>query len=131
MEDIFNPGFGASPQLNDSSNVNAVYPRADGKTVISGRFTHIGAAYRKNLARLNPDGSLDGGFEVDPGAFAGVDAVTAAPGTLIVATAADGMHSIGRVQEGTSTTIKRLQEYSTALVTAAVIGKIDVRGSRR
>jgi uncharacterized delta-60 repeat protein len=64
----FNPGvFSGSPPLQEApiSSVAAVHSLAvqpDGKIVIGGVFTGIGNAQRRSLARLNTDGSLDGGF---------------------------------------------------------------------
>ncbi len=49
--------------------VNAIAAQADGKVVISGSFDHVDGIYRKRLARLNSDGSLDSTF--DPGTSAG------------------------------------------------------------
>src|SRR6185503_652741 len=37
-------------------------PQADGKILIGGQFTSVGATPRTNLARLNADGSVDGTF---------------------------------------------------------------------
>ena len=36
--------------------------QADGKILIGGGFTTIGGVARNYIARLNPDGSLDTGF---------------------------------------------------------------------
>ncbi len=47
------PNFGES--LGLLYNIDVVRPQADGKVVVGGRF-------RRHLARLNADGSLDGGF---------------------------------------------------------------------
>jgi len=49
-----------------SGSGNAVYSMAvqsDGKVVIGGNFMTIGGMSRNNIARLNPDGSLDTGFQ--------------------------------------------------------------------
>ena len=37
--------------------------QADGKILIGGGFTTIGGVARNRIARLNPDGSLDTGFD--------------------------------------------------------------------
>jgi uncharacterized delta-60 repeat protein len=49
--------------------VNAIAVQADGKVIISGAFDHVDSVFRKRLARLNTDGSLDSTF--DPGTGAG------------------------------------------------------------
>jgi len=54
-----NDGF--DPTANGS--VLALAVQADGKIVIGGHFTQVGALTRNNVARLNPDGSVDSGFD--------------------------------------------------------------------
>lgn len=48
------------PSGNPSANTLAIQP--DGKIIVGGAFETIGAASRRNLARLNPDGSNDASF---------------------------------------------------------------------
>ena len=52
----FNPGLGAS---GSAATVYAVALQADGKTVAGGTFSQSGNQARGNIARFNPDGSLD------------------------------------------------------------------------
>lgn len=61
--DSFNPG------VNGGVYSLAVQP--DGKILVGGYFTAVGGQTRLNLARLNPDGSLDTGF--NSGASGGTD----------------------------------------------------------
>ncbi len=42
--------------------VNAIVVQSDGKVIIGGRFTAVSGQPRGNLARLNPDGTLDRSF---------------------------------------------------------------------
>lgn len=42
--------------------VNAIVAQPDGKVIIGGRFTSVNGQPRGNLARLNPDGTLDASF---------------------------------------------------------------------
>jgi uncharacterized delta-60 repeat protein len=42
--------------------VNRIFVQSDGKIVIGGWFTHVNGAERAQIARLNPDGSLDSSF---------------------------------------------------------------------
>ncbi|MBX0292680.1 T9SS type A sorting domain-containing protein [Hymenobacter sp. HSC-4F20] len=42
----------------------ALARQPDGKLLAAGDFNKVGAAYRKNLARLNADGSLDTNFDI-------------------------------------------------------------------
>ncbi|MBI4324674.1 MAG: immunoglobulin domain-containing protein [Chloroflexi bacterium] len=63
--DGFNPCNGFNP------SVGAVLIQGDGKMIVSGDFTNVNGALRNGLARLNPDGSLDAGFDAGSGAWPG------------------------------------------------------------
>jgi uncharacterized delta-60 repeat protein len=67
LDSGFNPGSGADAPVSSF----AVQP--DQKIVIGGYFQLFNGMVRKNLARLNPDGSLDTGFVADQNG--GVDAL--------------------------------------------------------
>lgn len=57
----------------------------DGSMVIGGIFSSVGGQPRQNLARLNPDGSLDAAFVPQPGLLPTVSGVLALPdGRVIV-----------------------------------------------
>ncbi|MDX1905915.1 MAG: T9SS type A sorting domain-containing protein [Bacteroidia bacterium] len=64
LDTSFNPGaeFGAQLILQ----INSIAFQQDGKMVIAGAFTSFNGVPRKNIVRLNTDGSLDASF--DPGA---------------------------------------------------------------
>src|SRR2546425_11275198 len=47
-------------KLSKDGNVYAMVRQSDGKIVIGGAFTAVNSVARLNLARLNPDGSVDG-----------------------------------------------------------------------
>ncbi|ERM80129.1 hypothetical protein P872_14365, partial [Rhodonellum psychrophilum GCM71 = DSM 17998] len=53
----FDPGIGAS------SWVNTIALQSDGKILIGGLFTSYNGTLKNNIARLNPDGSLDSSFD--------------------------------------------------------------------
>jgi uncharacterized delta-60 repeat protein len=73
LDQSFDPGTGAN------SSVSAVLVQPDGKILCGGSFSSHNGTPRAGLMRLNPDGSLDDGF--DPGAGPN-NAVTAlAPST--------------------------------------------------
>ena len=57
LEATFNP--------NANGVVRALVTRADGKILIAGDFTMIGATARNRIALLNADGTLDSGFNPD------------------------------------------------------------------
>ena len=61
LDNTFNTGAG----LNDFAIGIAVQP--DGKVVIGGYFTTVNLSAKEHLARLNADGSLDGGFNTAVG----------------------------------------------------------------
>jgi uncharacterized delta-60 repeat protein/uncharacterized repeat protein (TIGR01451 family) len=63
----FNTGTGPS-----GYNVITTAIQSDGKIIIGGVFSKFNGAARNNIARLNPDGSLDAGFHVGTGANGGV-----------------------------------------------------------
>lgn len=80
LDTTFQTGTGAE------FNVQAIAVQPDGKIVIGGQFTTFNGVPRNHLARLNPDGTLDTGF--DPGAGPGgfVNAVALQPdGKILVA----------------------------------------------
>jgi uncharacterized delta-60 repeat protein len=53
-------GFGSGEGV--TGEVLAIATQKDGKVVIGGSFTAVNGVTRQNLARLNPDGSLDTSF---------------------------------------------------------------------
>lgn len=56
VDAAFSPGYGVD------GNVNALAVQPDGKMLVGGEFDHVNGVFYDNLARLNPDGSLDPGF---------------------------------------------------------------------
>src|SRR5262249_8703829 len=58
----FDPGAGTD------GPVNSIALQPDGKLLIGGEFTRVNGNSRTGIARLNPDGTLDGSF--DPGSGA-------------------------------------------------------------
>jgi uncharacterized delta-60 repeat protein len=78
---------GAGPD----GSVGAIAVRPDGKVIISGAFGSYDGVARPGLAQLNPNGSLDDGFNPEGGMTIGTDRATAgslalqADGKLLVA----------------------------------------------
>ncbi|MES2838338.1 MAG: T9SS type A sorting domain-containing protein [Bacteroidota bacterium] len=58
----FDPGTGAN------NSVEAIQIQGDGKIIIGGGFTSYNGVPRKNIARLNSDGTLDTNFDTSVGA---------------------------------------------------------------
>lgn len=65
----FNPGTGAN------GPVYAIAVQTDGRVLIGGEFTHVNDVARNNIARLQPDGSVDLTFNPGLGADAPVRAI--------------------------------------------------------
>jgi uncharacterized delta-60 repeat protein len=61
LDTTFDPGPGPD------HNVFAVARQADGRVLIGGAFAGVSEVVRQNVARLNPDGSLDAGFDTTNG----------------------------------------------------------------
>lgn len=62
--------MGFNPQPNSSVtfyNVAGLAVQPDGKILVGGLFTTVGGVTRNHIARINPDGSLDSGFNPDAG----------------------------------------------------------------
>ena len=58
--------FNAS--LNDGGYLMTIAHQSDGKLVIAGSFTTVNGTPRNNIARLNPDGSVDPDYDTSLGA---------------------------------------------------------------
>jgi uncharacterized delta-60 repeat protein len=84
-EGVLEAGFSPAAIVGTSSGqVFSLAVQGDGKILVGGWFTSLGGQPRNYLGRLNPDGSLDGGF--DPGANNSV---------LAMAVQADGKILVG------------------------------------
>ena len=55
-----NPAF--APTVRTNGNIAFIATQADGKQLIGGNFSRVGAVLEPSLARLNIDGSLDTSF---------------------------------------------------------------------
>ena len=60
LEMVPSPGLGSRP--------GAVALQPDGRILVTGTFTNSAGATLPGLVRLNPDGSIDSSFNLDPGA---------------------------------------------------------------
>lgn len=68
VDNSFQPGTGATAGSN-TARIQDMILLSDGKILIAGEFTLYNGTSRRNVARLNADGTLDSGF--DPGTGAG------------------------------------------------------------
>lgn len=73
LDASFDPGVGP----NDIVWALSVQP--DGKVLVAGQFTSVDGVPRNRIARLNPDGSLDTGFDPGSGANYTIDSLTLQP----------------------------------------------------
>jgi uncharacterized delta-60 repeat protein len=88
----FNPGAGGA---NDPPRVSSVALQWDGKILVGGNFTRLGGQTRNYLGRLNPDGSLDTGF--NPGANGSVDSIILqADGRILIGGTFDMLGGVAR-----------------------------------
>src|SRR5947209_5906117 len=62
---------------NANGNVYVVVVQPDGKILIGGTFTTVLGVARNNIARLNPDGTLDTAFNPNANSYVGSIAVQA------------------------------------------------------
>ncbi len=75
------------PNVTSTRGTGAVFAiavQADGKIVVGGTFTSVGGQTRNNIARLNPDGSLDASFDPNASFFVEALAVQADGKILVV-----------------------------------------------
>ena len=56
-----------SIRLADEAEIKALEPQADGKIIVGGRFVTLGGLVRRDIMRLNTDGSIDSSFDVGSG----------------------------------------------------------------
>jgi uncharacterized delta-60 repeat protein len=75
--------FGSGEGVN--GEVLAAVVQADGKIVIGGRFSAVNGIVRNNIARLNPDGTLDRSFAEQEGVNGQVNALVLQSSGHIVA----------------------------------------------
>ncbi len=61
------------------ATILAIALQPDGKILIGGIFSQYNDVPRKHLARLNPDGSLDVGFDSENGTNFGIDTIILQP----------------------------------------------------
>src|SRR5882762_8986054 len=57
-----------NPDVGTDGLVYAVAVQADGKVLIGGSFSSVRNITRKRIARFNPDGTVDSGFDTSVGA---------------------------------------------------------------
>ncbi len=111
LDGSFSPGTVLTANyLTDYFAVNSLAVQGDGKVIVGGTFA-VNVTNSINLARLNADGSLDGGFSLSKGADSDVLAVAVQP---------DGRVLLGGAFTGIRGTIRN---YIAALNAA---GSLDV-----
>lgn len=75
-----------APPVGANAAITQLLVQPDGKTVVAGEFTAIGNQPRVRIARLNADGSLDAGFELQKGTNGAIAALALqADGKLLIA----------------------------------------------
>jgi len=79
LDSSFNPGLGVG-----NGEVNSISIQADGKIIIGGNFIDYNNIPRNQIARLNPDGSLDTNFNLGTGASSRVVSISIQPDGKII-----------------------------------------------
>lgn len=91
VDTSFDPGSGVV------GTIKSIVIEADDKILIGGSFTNVSGFTRPNIARLNPDGSVDTTFDPGTGANSGVNAIALQPdGTIIVTGSFTNFNNITR-----------------------------------
>ncbi len=92
VDTSFDPGAGVG-----DGYVWRVAAQADGKVLLVGSFTTVNGVSRNRIARLQPDGSLDAGFDVGTGANQDVYAVAVqSDGKLVVGGSFTSVNGLSR-----------------------------------
>ena len=72
------------PAVSAAGSVYAIKRQTDGKILVGGDFRYVNGVKKRNIARLNSDGSLDSTFDVGAGIFGDVYAVEVQPDGKII-----------------------------------------------
>ena len=80
LDIVFDPG--ASGGIQSPAAINELALQSDGKIVVAGNFSKLGGELHDNIARLNPDGTLDTSF--NPGTQGSVYVLAVQPDGKIV-----------------------------------------------
>lgn len=66
LDASLNPKLANTSSGDKSVTVQSAVQQADGKIVIVGQFTSVNGVARRNIVRLNADGTVDAGFDPNP-----------------------------------------------------------------
>ncbi len=69
LDATLNPKFISTEAGEGLVTIMATARQPDGKLIVAGQFTSINGVARRNIARLNVDGSVDAGFNPSPNNF--------------------------------------------------------------
>lgn len=127
---------GFAPVMFDNigpDGITGVAVQADGKVLVGGAFHGVGGQFQPNLARLNANGTLDGGYA--PSIPGGVSAITLqADGRLLIASSAT-LGSLTRLNTDGTTDFppylesSGIQFHSITGIVCQSDGKIVLSGS--
>ncbi len=85
--------------LTEGADVRVIFAQPDGKVLVGGRFTTVGAAPRHDLIRLNTNGTVDESFDAGSatGTFGWVFSLAAQPdGKILVAGYFNSFNDVSR-----------------------------------
>jgi uncharacterized delta-60 repeat protein len=129
LDETFNPPFGTNGIVTD------LVPLPDGRLLVAGMLSLTNAPARRNLLRLNPNGSLDSGLDLGQGPNDFVfDMAASADGWLYLAgafTAINGLpaHYLARVRlDGTNPRLQARLSSAASQVQLKLLGFPGVYG---
>jgi uncharacterized delta-60 repeat protein len=96
LDGTFDPGTGVTGTgsgFGASSIVNSLVLQSDGKVLLGGFFATVGGSNRNDIARLNPNGTLDASFQ--PGSGVDGPGIVASVGVGSMALQPDGRVLLG------------------------------------
>ena len=142
LDTSFNPGTGI-PVVTGSLSVeiNALKELPDGKIIIAGTFESYNDISKRNMARLNADGSLDDSFTLDPRITSKIRSIALQPdgkmiitGSIIIGGTKKGVARInadGTLDETFSSNLTSLITHTPDFYTAILLpdGKILIGGT--
>ena len=98
LDTSFNPGTGIHVITGMSTiGINALKELPDGKIIIAGNFESYNDIPKRNMARLNADGSLDTGFTLDSRITSTIRSIALQPDGKMIIT---GSISVGGSKKG-------------------------------
>lgn len=135
LDPTFNPGIGVGDPENTGNAIRSIALHPDGSIFIVGEFPSYNGISRNNIAKLNPDGSLDTSFNIGTGTnnIINICAVQS-DGKLLIGgefTQYNNIQSNSLIrlnEDGSLDTTFNIEAYKVKAITLQADGKILVGG---